>query len=378
MAEVIPEKVTVGENVVADGSASYDPDGTIVAYEWKEGSTVLSRDESFIKSDFNVGIHDITLTVTDNDGDTGTDAAKVIVEENNVGNIPPIAAAGPDQTIGICDALVMDGTGSSDEDGNIVSHVWSVNDGQIVLGEGPTPTLTMSGRTPGEHNITLTVTDNDGATASDTVTVTVNGADEDYDFSYIIYEPSDPAAQTYIATSNAELRYETYVEYWKPVIGAATEAETAPGIIDLHFNFPANVEIAYLATGVFTFHWDYSEGHAFLRASKDGAGWEQLAEALPPAYSEYNYAGYNDFISPSLIGSQDLYIRAELYSYGSSASSGGVLTNTAQFLRHQYDRNTQTFKLNVCYEGSVPLSCENDTDCEEGQFCSDGTCEWEN
>ena len=58
------------------------------------------------------------------------------------------------------------------------------------------------------------------------------------------------------------------------------------------------------------------------------------------------------FLSDTVLGEKDLYIRAELYSYGSAASSGGAMTNTAQFLRHRYNGqyDTQTFKLNVCYE----------------------------
>ena len=259
------------------------------------------------------------------------------------------ANAGLDQTIGICDALVMDGNDSS---GDIVSYVWSVSDGEIVLGEGPNPTLTMAGRTPGEHVITLTVTDDEGATDEDNVTVIVTGDDGDYDFSYIIKDPTLSAAQTYVSTTNAVLRTESSFKYWKSNIGASTEVSTTPGVIDLHFPFNGKVEIAHLSTRVYTFTWSYSQGHAFLRASSDGSNWEQLAESLPPAYGEYNSAGYGDFLPDTMLGTNDLWVRAELYSYGSSASQGGAMTNTAQFLRHRYDDtyDTQTFKLNVCHE----------------------------
>lgn len=73
------QTVNGGEPVDLDGSGSTDPDGTIVAYEWKEGMTVLSTAVSFTKSNFSVGTHTLTLTVTDNDGATGTDDVNITV-----------------------------------------------------------------------------------------------------------------------------------------------------------------------------------------------------------------------------------------------------------------------------------------------------------
>ncbi|HDN66057.1 MAG TPA: hypothetical protein ENF23_07215, partial [Methanosarcinales archaeon] len=47
------------EAVILDGSASYDPDGSITAYEWMEGGTVLGTAE-VITCNFNVGTHSVT------------------------------------------------------------------------------------------------------------------------------------------------------------------------------------------------------------------------------------------------------------------------------------------------------------------------------
>src|SRR5262249_16875089 len=52
------------ELVMLDGSGSSDPDGTIVNYEWREGSTVLAliaQPSVFLP----VGSHTLTLQVTD-------------------------------------------------------------------------------------------------------------------------------------------------------------------------------------------------------------------------------------------------------------------------------------------------------------------------
>lgn len=64
--------ITIGTNVSFDGTSSYDSDGTIVAYEWRDGDcatgTLLSSAGTFSKNDFNLGSHPIYLTVQDNNG----------------------------------------------------------------------------------------------------------------------------------------------------------------------------------------------------------------------------------------------------------------------------------------------------------------------
>ena len=76
------QTVVEGTAVTLDGSGSSDPDGNIVAYEWKEGGTVLATAESFTKSDFSVGSHIVTLTVTDNDGATASDDVNITVKNS--------------------------------------------------------------------------------------------------------------------------------------------------------------------------------------------------------------------------------------------------------------------------------------------------------
>jgi hypothetical protein len=110
--------------------------------------------------------------VTDNDGATNQDVVRVTV--NAPANLAPVADAGPDQTVTDTDGsggetVTLDGTGSTDPDGTIVSWVWT--EGATTLGSGSTLAVSL---TVGVHTITLTVTDDDGATATDQVTITVN------------------------------------------------------------------------------------------------------------------------------------------------------------------------------------------------------------
>ena len=66
------------ESVTLDGSGSNDPDGSITSYVWSEASNQIATGESPTVN-FSVGTHNITLTVTDNEGATDTDNVTVIV-----------------------------------------------------------------------------------------------------------------------------------------------------------------------------------------------------------------------------------------------------------------------------------------------------------
>jgi serine protease AprX len=87
-------------------------------------------------------------------------------------NTPPVADAGPDVAVtadGSGTATVhLDGSGSLDPDGQIISWVWSESGAQIATGE---TAATILGE--GVHNITLTVTDDGGAIGADTAVITV-------------------------------------------------------------------------------------------------------------------------------------------------------------------------------------------------------------
>jgi len=94
------------------------------------------------------------------------------------GNQAPTADAGPDQNATDSNGdgseqIILDGSGSTDPDGTIVSWVWT-DDLEDTI---PDDEVTMATLSVGEHTITLTVTDNDGSIDTDTISVTVNPAD---------------------------------------------------------------------------------------------------------------------------------------------------------------------------------------------------------
>lgn len=89
--EIGPNPVAVAEPgldenglLILDGSRSYDPDGTIVSWDWvlanrdSEGNDFIFPGE-IASAAVDVGIYDVTLTVTDDDGLTDTDTTVLYV-----------------------------------------------------------------------------------------------------------------------------------------------------------------------------------------------------------------------------------------------------------------------------------------------------------
>ncbi len=156
------------QTVVLDGSGSFDtdgePDGSDLSFEWSIGGSVIAAGPIPTVGPFAVGLITITLEVTDAQGDIDFDIMILTVQ-----TLPPVADAGPDQTITDIESVVLDGTGSFDPEGTPLSFAWTIAGGQIATGSVPT----VGPFTVGTHEITLTVTDGDGATAADIMILTV-------------------------------------------------------------------------------------------------------------------------------------------------------------------------------------------------------------
>ena len=89
-------------------------------------------------------------------------------------NTPPVANAGPDQAIVLkgkteMATVTLDGSGSSDLDGTIVTYEWLDGGGPIATGKTISLNLGI-----GSHTITLRVTDDDGASSEDPVIVEIS------------------------------------------------------------------------------------------------------------------------------------------------------------------------------------------------------------
>ena len=164
-----------------NGSQSTDADGSITAYSWTEisgpNTPGSSGDNTAVLSltGLVAGQYIYQLTVTDNNGATGYAQVKITVVAPP--NSPPVAIAGPDQTITApSNSVNLNGAASYDPDGSITGYTWVMVSGQgsVTISNGNTATPAVLGLNPGIYIFRLTVTDNSAATASAQVTITVN------------------------------------------------------------------------------------------------------------------------------------------------------------------------------------------------------------
>ena len=82
-------------------------------------------------------------------------------------NSPPAADAGPDQTIECGSSVTLNGSASSDPDGDPLTYTWTGSFGTLT---GAVVTTTLA---RGTHAVLLTVSDGKGGTDTDEVTITV-------------------------------------------------------------------------------------------------------------------------------------------------------------------------------------------------------------
>jgi PKD repeat protein len=166
-----PYTGSVGKSVQFSGVDSEDPDGIIVRYEWDfgDGLTATLSDVDVIHTYSLPGIYTVTLTTTDNAGDTDKDVTEAII---GLGNIAPVADAGGPYIAEANAAVRFNGSGSFDPDGSSVTYFWDFGDG--TMGSGVAPLHTYSAND--SYTVNLTVTDEDGITdaAGTAVVITDN------------------------------------------------------------------------------------------------------------------------------------------------------------------------------------------------------------
>lgn len=129
VADAGPDQtVEVGASVQLDGSGSSDPDGDILDFDWSfaalpPGSAATLSDPTLFNPTFTADLAgSYTLELVVNDGELYSEADTVTVTTENS---PPVADAGSDQTIHVTDTVVLDGSGSSDVDGDPLTYAWT-------------------------------------------------------------------------------------------------------------------------------------------------------------------------------------------------------------------------------------------------------------
>jgi hypothetical protein len=194
------QSVYVNDTVTLDGSGSSDVDGDALTYSWSfvsdpSGSATLS-DISAINPTFDVtasGTYVLQLIVNDGTADsapatvsiTTENSVQLIVNDGTADSAPatvsittensaPVANAGPDQSVYVNDTVTLNGSGSSDVDGDALTYSWSfVSDpsGSATLSDISAVNPTFDVTASGTYVLQLIV--NDGTADSAPATVSI-------------------------------------------------------------------------------------------------------------------------------------------------------------------------------------------------------------
>ena len=254
-----------------DASGSSDQDGSIASYAWNFGDGQTGTGKTSSHTFASAGTYQVKLTVTDNQGATGTITTAVTVAA--AANQPPVAAfTGTVTNL----AVAFDGGASSDPDGTVASWAW-------VYGDGTTGTGTTSSHTyavAGTYQVKLTVTDNQGLSTSITKPVTAT-----------VPAPTVYAADAFGRTLTGQWGTADTGGAW--TVGSPSLYSVSGGAGRINLNAPGVGPLAYL-NSVSAANVNYS-ADASINVAATGGGVYQTLIA--------RHTGTSDYRAKALIGS---------------------------------------------------------------------------
>ncbi|MEP6728153.1 MAG: T9SS type A sorting domain-containing protein, partial [Bacteroidota bacterium] len=231
--------ITLPTNSVSlDGSASYDPEGSIVQYYWSQtsGPSTASIDDAWQESttlrNLVEGEYVFSLQVKDNFLADSYSSVKITVNPAPAGrpaNQAPVSNAGPDVTLTLpTNSVSLDASGSYDPDGSISLYYWTQTSGPstAAIEDSWLKNTNLNNLVEGVYVFNLLVKDNAGTPAYSQKTITVNAA---------------PAAARPPAT-------EQPIGYIKTSVGPyqACDDGSSAGRIPIYSNGIANGNLMYL------------------------------------------------------------------------------------------------------------------------------------
>ena len=172
--------ITPGSLVTLDGSASSDGDGDPLTFSWSltarpAGSAAVLANPTSVNPTFTVDLAgDYTAQLIVNDGTVDSAPDSVIITSNNVA---PVANAGPDQGgIALGSRVTLDGSASSDANGDPLTYSWSLTNrpagSAAVLTGANTVSPTFTVDRAGAYVVQLIVNDGTVNSAPNTVSIT--------------------------------------------------------------------------------------------------------------------------------------------------------------------------------------------------------------
>ncbi|HET7792710.1 MAG TPA: PKD domain-containing protein [Rhizobacter sp.] len=169
----------VGDTVVLDGRGSNDVDGDTLSYAWRivsapAGSSSVLSNAAVVQPSLRLdvsGTYELQLVV--NDGSVNSAADTVIVSTTNSA---PVARPGSNQSVALGALVQLNGSGSSDVDGNPLTYAWSLLSrpagSSAALSNAGLVNPTFTADRPGTYVAQLIV--NDGFTNSAAASVTIS------------------------------------------------------------------------------------------------------------------------------------------------------------------------------------------------------------
>ncbi len=177
----VDQTVKAGDVVTLDGTKSTDADGDNITYKWTAPSGITLDNATAAKPKFTAPdvkeSKDYTFSLVVNDGKADSKADEVIIKVVAAGvNAKPVANAGDDQTVEESDVVTLDGTKSSDADGDKITYKWTVPEGitldDVAVAKPQFTAPNVEDAT--DFTFALVVNDGKDDSEADEVVITVN------------------------------------------------------------------------------------------------------------------------------------------------------------------------------------------------------------
>jgi hypothetical protein len=328
------------------------PSPTGAYFNVPTGSFTARFDVDGLADNTVISVYGEDRTITSEDGyfeDTfDVHAVHIYIIGAEIPNQPPTANADDDQTVTDSDdsgyeLVTLDGSGSSDSDGTIVSYLWTEGATQIASGASAGVNFAV-----GTHTVTLTVTDDDGATDTDTVVITVNAAPEEQTVQFQIAASRDDAYAT--STWNAYDQQALYFPYssgdrraffrWPINVPAGATIVSAtlsvrsngspasPGASTIRLQLIDSDNCSQFTTNPFA--WTVSSSYVdwALPGTWTSGQWYESSDISSLVQAFVDRAGYTQGNALGLRGIWASGAWRQAYQYDSGASNGAKLTIT--------------------------------------------------
>ena len=175
-----PNPASTGQNVIFNGSASIDLDGTITNYKWDlDGNGSFETDTGTVSTasqSYDVpGSVTVKLKVTDSSGATNETSRVLTVNASSGGPVASLSITPNPAQAG--ETVVLDGSSSSSTGPAITKYEWDLDgDTTFEMNTGSTPTASSSYGAAGTLTLQLRVTDSTGASNKTYGILTVEGS----------------------------------------------------------------------------------------------------------------------------------------------------------------------------------------------------------